>query len=77
MDASSIFVARRLTERIEAKQKEMLRPLINGSAADFPDYKKRAGYLEALGHVLEWIEAIDAEEDEQGRGPTFARASSA
>jgi hypothetical protein len=73
MDAMSIFVAKKLTERIEAKQKEMLRPLINGAAADFPDYKKRAGYLEALGHVLEWIEQID-NEDEQGRGP-IARAS--
>jgi|HubBroStandDraft_4_1064222.scaffolds.fasta_scaffold00193_9 hypothetical protein len=74
MDAMSIFVAKKLTERIEAKQKEMLRPLINGAAADFPDYKKRAGYLEALGHVLEWIEQIDNEEDDQGRGP-LARAS--
>jgi hypothetical protein len=74
MDAMSIFVAKKLTERIEAKQKEMLRPLINGAAADFPDYKKRAGYLEALGHVLEWIDQIDNQEDEDGRGP-LARAS--
>jgi hypothetical protein len=75
MDAMSIFVAKKLTERIEAKQKEMLRPLINGAAADFPDYKKRAGYLEALGHVLEWIEQIDNEEDDQGRGPLAAASS--
>jgi hypothetical protein len=74
MDATSIFLARKLTEIIEAKQQAMLRPLIQGAATDFPDYKKRAGYLEALGHVLEWIEEIDAAEDDQGRGP-LARAS--
>lgn len=74
MDATSIFLARRLTEIIEEKQKALLRPLIQGAATDFPDYKKRAGYLEALGHVLEWIDQIDAEEDNQGRGP-LARAS--
>jgi hypothetical protein len=74
MDAYSIFIAKKLTERIEAKQAEMLRPLINGAATDFPDYKKRAGYLEALGHVIEWIGEINAEEDNDGRGP-LARAS--
>jgi hypothetical protein len=75
MDATSIFLARKLTEIIEEKQQAMLRPLIAGQATDFPDYKKRAGYLEALGHVIEWIEQINAEEDIQGRGPSFARAS--
>jgi hypothetical protein len=74
MDAMSIFVAKRLTEMIEQKQAEMLRPLIRGAAADFPDYKKRAGYLEALGDVIEWIDQINTEEDNQGRGP-LARAS--
>jgi hypothetical protein len=74
MDASSIFVARKLIERIEDKQREMLRPLIQGAATDFPDYQKRAGYLKALGEVIEWIGEIDAEEDDQGRGP-LARAS--
>lgn len=74
MDATSIFLGRKLGERIEAKQREMLRPLINGQAADFPDYQKRAGYLKALSDVAEWIQEIDAEEDEHGRGP-FARAS--
>jgi hypothetical protein len=59
---------------IEAKQTEMLRPLIRGQAQDFPDYKKRAGYLEALGDVIEWIGEINAEEDNEGRGP-LARAS--
>lgn len=74
MDAMSIFVAKRLTEMIEDKQREMLRPMIQGAAADFSDYKFRAGYLSALGHVLEWMGQIDNEEDEQGRGP-LARAS--
>jgi hypothetical protein len=74
MDATSIFVAKRLTQMIEEKQQAMLRPMIQGAAADFPDYKFRAGYLQALGHVIEWIGEINAEEDDQGRGP-FARAS--
>jgi hypothetical protein len=74
MDATSVFVAKKLTELIEAKQTEMLRPLINGQAADFPDYQKRAGYLRALGDVINWIGEISAEEDDQGRGP-LARAS--
>jgi hypothetical protein len=74
MDATSIFVARKLVELIEAKQKEMLRPLIQGAATDYPDYKKRAGYLAALEDVIKWIGEINAEEDDQGRGP-FARAS--
>lgn len=74
MDAMSVFVAKKLTEMIEAKQKEMLRPLINGSATDFSDYQKRAGYLKALGDVIEWIDEINATEDDQGRGP-LARAS--
>jgi hypothetical protein len=74
MDAMSIFVARKLHELIEAKEREMLRPLIQGSATDYPDYQKRAGYLRALGDVRTWIDEINAEEDDQGRGP-FARAS--
>jgi hypothetical protein len=74
VDATSIFVAKRLTQMIEEKQQAMLRPMIQGAAADFPDYKFRAGYLQALGHVIEWIGEINAEEDDQGRGP-FARAS--
>lgn len=74
MDAMSIFVAKRLVEMIEEKQREMMRPMIQGAAADFPDYKFRAGYLSALGHVIEWIGAINAEEDNDGRGP-LARAS--
>jgi hypothetical protein len=74
MDAMSIFVAKKLTEMIEDKQREMLRPMIQGAAADFSDYKFRAGYLSALGHVLKWIEEIDNQEDDEGRGP-LARAS--
>lgn len=73
MDASSIFVAKKLTEMIEQKQTEMLRPLIRGLAADYSDYKKRAGYLEALGDVLRWMQEINAEDDD--RGGHFARAS--
>jgi hypothetical protein len=74
MDATSVFLAKKLTEMIMEKQTEMLRPLIQGQASDFPDYKKRAGYLQALGDVMDWIEDISAEEDKEGRGP-LARAS--
>ena len=68
MDATSIFVARKLSEMIEDKQREMLRPLINGQAADFPDYQKRAGYLRALEDVKTWIGEISAEEVNQSGG---------
>lgn len=74
MDATSIFVARTLAEKIDEKTREMLRPLINGQATDFPDYQKRAGYLRALEDVKTWLSEISTEEDDQGRGP-FARAS--
>jgi hypothetical protein len=74
MDAMSIFVAKKLVEMIEEKQREMLRPLIQGAATDFPDYQKRAGYLKALGDVIDWIGEINAEEDDHGRGP-LARTS--
>lgn len=71
MDAASIFLARKLIEIIEQKQQEMLRPLIRGQAVDYADYRKRAGYLEALGDVMGWIEQINAEEDERAyAGPS-------
>jgi|HubBroStandDraft_5_1064220.scaffolds.fasta_scaffold2079205_1 hypothetical protein len=69
MDATSVYLANKLVEMIEEKQQEMLRPLIQGAAADFPDYQKRAGYLRALGDVISWIGEISAEEDSEGRGP--------
>lgn len=75
MDATSVFLSRKLGEMIEEKQREMLRPLINGQATDYPDYQKRAGYLRALDDVMSWIDDISAEEDDKGRGP-LARASS-
>lgn len=65
MDAASIFLARKLIETIEEKQREMLRPLVRGQALDFPDYKKRAGYLEALSDVMGWIEQINTEEEDE------------
>jgi len=74
MDAYSNFLARKLTERIQEQQRSRLRVLIQGVAQDFPDYKFRAGYLQALTDVENWIGEINAEEDDQGRGP-IARAS--
>jgi hypothetical protein len=74
MDASSLFLGRKLAERIANKEAEYMRPLISGQAIDYADYKQRAGYLKALGDVQQWIAEINAEEDDHGRGP-FARAS--
>jgi len=74
MDAYSSFLARKLSEMIKEKREEYLRPLLQGRAADYPDYKARAAYLQALADVEEWLDQINAEEDKDGRGP-FARAS--
>ena len=63
MDALSSFLGRKLLERIEARRAEYLRPLLNGQATDYPDYKGRVGYLKALADVEEMIEAIRLDED--------------
>jgi hypothetical protein len=67
MDAGSLFLGRKLIERIESSRMEYLKPLINGQAADYPDYRARAAYLRALADVQRWISEIDAEEEERDR----------
>lgn len=67
MDAASVYIARKLVERIEEKREEMTRPLILGQAADFADYKDRAGYLRGLADALRWLEEIRFDDEERPR----------
>jgi hypothetical protein len=68
MDAMSNFLGRELLGMIEARRKEYLQPLLNGSASDYPDYKHRTGYLKALHDVEIMIESIRTEEDTRLHG---------
>ena len=65
MDAASLFFGRRLMEMIREKQAEMQKPLLQGQALDFPDYKQRAGYLKGLTDVVGWMEQINMEDEKQ------------
>jgi hypothetical protein len=71
MDATSVFIGRKLTEWIDAKKAANEHVIKRGMASDFPDYKYRAGYLSALDDVLEELKHIDNEEETNH----FARAS--
>jgi hypothetical protein len=71
MDALSNFLGRELMKRIETKREEMLKPLVMGQAADYPDYRARAAYLKALADVHKMIEDIDLDGDRRPDG--FAR----
>ena len=66
MDATSIFLARKLLERIDEKREVMLGPMISGALDDYAKYRDQAGYLRALREVREWIEAINLEDDRRG-----------
>jgi hypothetical protein len=68
MDATSNFLARKLKEGLEIKREEMLRPLLNGSATDYADYKNRVGYLKALVDFEDMIAAISLAEDRRVYG---------
>lgn len=68
MDAMSNFLGRQLTEMIATRREEYLRPLLNGQASDYPDYKHRTGYLKALHEVEQMIESIRVEEDTRLHG---------
>lgn len=68
MDAASNFLGRKLKEGLALKREEMLRPLLNGSATDYADYKNRVGYLKALVDVEEMIAAISLAEDRRVYG---------
>jgi hypothetical protein len=68
MDAASIYFGRKLMEMIRDKQAEMTKPLVNGQAIDYPDYRARAGYLKGLADVAAWMETITLEDEERHIG---------
>jgi hypothetical protein len=45
------YLAGKLIEEIAKLREEYLRPLINGQATDYPDYKARTGYLKEIGRA--------------------------
>jgi hypothetical protein len=63
MDAWSNFLGRKLSEQIQLRREEYLRPLILGQATDYPDYKQRTGYLNALADVERMMAEIKTDED--------------
>ena len=69
MDAASLYFGRRLMEMIEDKQAEMQKPLLQGQAIDYPDYRARAGYLRGLADVVSWMTQITLEDEDKGIRP--------
>jgi hypothetical protein len=65
MDAASLYFGRRLMDLIREKQAEMTKPLLLGQAADYPDYRHRAGYLKGLADVVSWMEQISFEDEQK------------
>jgi hypothetical protein len=63
VDAASLYFGRRLMDLIAEKQAEMMKPLLQGRATDYPDYKDRAGYLRGLSDVVKWMEMITMEDE--------------
>lgn len=70
MDATSIYIGRKLLERIEERKAEYTKPMVQGQMEDFGTYKFRAGYLTGLADTIAMLEAINLED--QGSSP-FAR----
>jgi hypothetical protein len=68
MDMVSGLLARKLMEEIGHLREEYLRPLVNGQASDYPDYKSRTGYLKALHDFEQMIKRISNEEDRRVHG---------
>ena len=66
------YLAGKLIEEIAKLREEYLRPLINGQATDYPDYKARTGYLKALHDFEQLIIRISGEEDRRIHG-SFGR----
>ena len=82
MDPISAMLGRRLMEEIGKLREEYLRPLVNGQASDYPDYKSRTGYLKALHDFEQLIVRILDEDDRRlhgafGRDADRPRAGSA
>jgi hypothetical protein len=72
MDPVSAMLGRRLVEEIGKLREEYLRPLVNGQASDYPDYKSRTGYLKALHDFEQMIVRVSAEDDRRLHG-SFGR----
>jgi hypothetical protein len=70
VDASSVYIGRKLLERIEERRSEYTKPMVAGQMEDFGTYKFRAGYLTGLSDAIAMLEAINLED--QGSSP-FAR----
>lgn len=70
MDSASLYFGRRLMDMIQEKQAEMRKPLLQGQAIDYPDYRARAGYLTGLADVVRWMESITLEDEEKWPSPT-------
>jgi hypothetical protein len=68
MDMVSAILGRKLLEEIAHLREEYLRPLVNGQASDYPDYKARTGYLKALYDFEQMIVRISSEEDRRLHG---------
>jgi hypothetical protein len=65
LDAASVYGLRTLQERIKQRVEEYTLPMIRGQMEDYAAYRERGGYLKALGEVLDWIDRIDASEDQR------------
>jgi hypothetical protein len=68
MDGPSSILGRKLMDEIAQLREEYLRPLVNGQASDYPDYKSRTGYLKALHDFEQTIIRISAEDDRRLHG---------
>jgi hypothetical protein len=68
MDGPSTILGRKLMEEIAHLREEYLRPLVNGQASDYPDYKSRTGYLKALHDFEQMIVRISGEEERRLHG---------
>jgi hypothetical protein len=69
LDAASLYFGRRLMDMIREKQTALTKPLLQGQAIDFPDYKQRAGELRAYDQVVRWMEDITMEDEKRENRP--------
>jgi hypothetical protein len=71
MDATSVFLGRKLLERISDQRESYLGPLIAGQMTDYAHYRERAGYLRALEDVERWVSEIRLDREKEERGGAF------
>lgn len=62
------MLGRALKGKIQALREEYLKPLVNGQASDYPDYKARTGYLKALKDFEKLIDDFNADDERQVYG---------